>query len=64
MTENYTVNHNTVTMLTKPLYDIDNKHFNGIIFRKNKDDFENIVNESIRWFDSLGKYNKSKDDMT
>ena len=64
MTENYTVNHNTVTMLTKPLYDIDNKHFNGIIFRKNKDDFENIVNESIRWFDNLGKYNKSKDDMT
>lgn len=64
MTEFYTVNHNTVTMLTKPLYDIDNKHFNGIIFRKNKDDFENIVNESIRWFDSLGKYNKSKDDMT
>lgn len=64
MTEFYTVNHNTVTMLTKPLYDIDNKHFNGIIFRKNKDDFENIVNESIRWFDDLGKYNKSKDDMT
>lgn len=64
MTENYTVNHNTVTMLMKPLYDIDNKHFNGIIFRKNKDDFENIVNESIRWFDNLGKYNKSKDDMT
>ena len=64
MTQHYTVNHNTVTMLTKPLYDIDNKHFNGIIFRKNKDDFENIVNESIRWFDDLGKYNKSKDDMT
>ena len=64
MTEFYTVNHNTVTMLTKPLYDIGNKHFNGIIFRKNKDDFENIVNESIRWFDDLGKYNKSKDDMT
>lgn len=64
LTEDYNINHNTVTMLMEPLYDIGNKHFNGIIFRKNKDDFENIINESNRWFDKLGKYNKSKDDMT
>lgn len=64
MTEGYTINHNTVTMLMEPLYDIRNKHFNGIIFRKNKDDFENIINESKRWFSGLGRYNKSKDDMT
>ena len=64
MTDAWTVNHNTVTMLMEPLYDIGNKHFNGIIFRKNKDDFENIINESKRWFAGLGRYNKSKDDMT
>ena len=64
LTEGYNINHNTVTMLMEPLYDISNRHFNGIIFRKNKDDFENIINESNRWFDKLGKYNKSKDDMT
>jgi len=64
MTDAYTVNHNTVTMLMEPIYDIKNKHFNGIIFRKNKDDFENIINESKRWFSHLGRYNKSKDDMT
>lgn len=64
MTDAYTINHNTVTMLMEPMYDIRNKHFNGIIFRKNKDDFENIINESKRWFSKLGKYNKSKDDMT
>ena len=64
MTDGYTINHNTVTMLMEPMYDIRNKHFNGIIFRKNKDDFENIINESKRWFSSLGRYNKSKDDMT
>lgn len=64
MTEGYTINHNTVTMLMEPLYDIRNRHFNGIIFRKNKDDFENIINESKRWFANLGRYNKSKDDMT
>ena len=64
LTDAYTINHNTVTMLMEPMYDIKNKHFNGIIFRKNKDDFENIINESKRWFSNLGKYNKSKDDMT
>lgn len=64
MTDAYTINHNTTTMLMDPLYDIPNKHFNGIIFRKNKDDFENIINESKRWFAKLGRYNKSKDDMT
>lgn len=64
LTDGYTINHNTVTMLMEPIYDITNKHFNGIIFRKNKDDFENIINESKRWFSDLGRYNKSKDDMT
>ncbi len=64
MTEGFTINHNTVTMLMEPLYDIANKHFNGIIFRRNKDDFENIINEGGRWFGQIGKYNKSKDDMT
>lgn len=64
MTDGYTINHNTATMLMEPVYDIKNKHFNGIIFRKNKDDFENIINESKRWFDGLGQYNRSKDDMT
>ena len=64
MTDAFTINHNTVTMLMEPMYDIKNKHFNGIIFRKNKDDFENIINESKRWFSDLGRYNKSKDDMT
>ena len=64
LTDAYTINHNTVTMLMDPLYDIGNKHFNGIIFRKNKDDFDNIINESKRWFEPLGRYNRSKDDMT
>ena len=64
MTDAFTVNHNTALMLMEGLYDIDNRHFNSVLFRKNKDDFDNIENESRRWFDKLGKYNKSKDDMT
>jgi len=64
LTDAYTVNHNTALMLMEGLYDIKNKHYNSVLFRKNKDDFSNIENESSRWFANLGKYNKSKDDMT
>lgn len=64
MTDAWTINHNTLTMLMEPIYDINNKYFNGIIFRKNKDDFDNIINESKRWFEPIGRYNRSKDDMT
>jgi hypothetical protein len=64
LTDAYTVNHNTALMLMEGLYDVKNKHYNSVLFRKNKDDFDNIENESKRWFANLGKYNKSKDDMT
>ena len=43
LTNGFTINHNTITMLMEPIYDIGNKHFNGIIFRKNKDDFEKTL---------------------
>ena len=64
MTDAYTVNHNTAMLLTKPLPDINNRYFNGIIFRKNKKDFENIIGEVNKWYEPLGRYNKSADDMT
>ena len=64
LTDGFTINHNTALMLMEGVYDIKNKHYNSVLFRKNKDDFDNIENESKRWFANLGKYNKSKDDMT
>ncbi len=64
MTDAYTINHNTAMLLTKPLPDINNRYFNGIIFRKNKKDFENIISEIDKWYEPLGRYNKSSDDMT
>ena len=64
LTDAWTINHNTAMLLTKPLPDIPNRYFNGIIFRKNKGDFENIINETKRWYEPFGKYNKSADDMT
>ena len=64
LTDAYTINHNTALMLMEGAYDITKKHSHSVLFRKNKDDFVNIENESSRWFANLGRYNKSKDDMT
>lgn len=64
LTDEFIINHNTALMLMEGLYDVTNKHYNSVLFRKNKDDFDNIENESKRWFANLGRYNKSKDDMT
>ena len=64
LTDAYTVNHNTALMLMEGIYDVGNKHYSSVLFRKNKDDFDTIEKESKRWFANLGKYNKSKDDMT
>lgn len=64
LTDGYTVNHNTFTLLMEPLYDIKNKNFNAVIFRKEKNDLLNIVKDSRRLYSTLGHYNKSKDDMT
>ena len=64
LTDEYTINHNTAMLLTKPLPDTNNRYFNGIILRKNKKDFDNIINEIDKWYSPLGRYNKSNDDMT
>lgn len=63
LTDAYTINHNTWVMLAEPFYDIRNSNFNGIIFRKNKDDFDNIIKETRRMYRKLGHYNRSADDM-
>lgn len=64
LTDAYTINHNTWVMLAEPYYDIFNSNFRGIIFRKNKDDFDNIINETKVMYKRFGHYNKSSDDMT
>lgn len=63
LTDAYTINHNTWTLLAEPMYDIKNPNFNGIIFRKNKDDFNNIIKESRALYRRFGRYNRSADDM-
>lgn len=64
MTDGFTINHNTFTLLMDALYDIDNSRFNAIIFRKEKDDLKNIIRDSQSLYKGEGVYNRSRDDMT
>lgn len=64
LTDAYTINHNTFTLLMEPMYDIDNPRFNGILFRKEKDDLNNIIRDSRLLYSPFGHFNKSKDDLT
>lgn len=59
LTDGFTVNHNTVTLLMNPLYYVNNHHFNGIILRKVKDDLDNIVRESNNLYSKKGEYKSS-----
>lgn len=54
----------TFALLVEPLKDVMNPFLNAIILREEKDDLENIVNESTKLYSQFGRYNKSKDDMT
>ncbi|MDX1365473.1 MAG: terminase family protein [Arenibacter latericius] len=38
ITDDNVITHNSFAMMLDPLYDVDNKHFTGQIFRKNLDD--------------------------
>lgn len=64
LSDAFTVNHNTVTLLMDAMYDINNPQFNATILRKEKDDLANIINESQILYGNKGSYNKSKDDQT
>lgn len=44
--------------------DIDNKFFKAILFRKEIDDLQNLIDESSNIYSQFGEYNKSKNDMT
>ena len=44
--------------------DIDNKFFKALLFRKEIDDLQNLIDESSNIYYQFGEYNKSKNDMT
>lgn len=64
LTNDFIVTHNSFSLLLESLNDVKNKNFKAVIFRKEIDDLQNIVDESSRIFSEFGEYNKSKNDMT
>lgn len=64
LTSDFTVTHNSFTLLMEGLKDIYNPNFNAIILRNEKDDLEGIVKTSNELYSQLGKYNRSVNDMT
>ena len=51
------------SILLDGLYDINNPHFEGIIFRKEKPDLRNIINDSKTVYKDYGTYISSEKDM-
>ena len=64
LTEDFTVTHNSYVLLLETLYDILNKNFRGIIFRKDLDDLSDIIDTSQELYSEFGTYNRAKNDMT
>lgn len=65
MVEDFVVTHNSksFSILLDGLYDINNPHFEGIIFRKEKPDLRNIINDSKTVYKDYGTYISSEKDM-
>jgi hypothetical protein len=54
----------TYSLLMEGLKDIKNKNFKAVLFRKEIDDLQNLVDESSNIYSEFGTYNRSKNDMT
>lgn len=52
----------TFSLLLKGLYYVDEQHFNGIIFRKEKPDLNGIIDVHEQVFGQFGTYNRSDND--
>lgn len=52
------------SLLMESLYDIDHPNFNATILRNERNDLQNIINESYNLYQDFGTYNKSLTDMT
>lgn len=64
LTTDFNVTHNSFSLLMEALYDITNPNFNATIMRNERNDLQNIINESYNLYSDFGSYNKSLTDMT
>lgn len=63
LTRDFTVTHNSITLLMEALKDADKEGFSGLILRNERDDLTNIIKQSNRIFTNYGTYLASKDLM-
>lgn len=52
------------SLLMEGLKDVNNKNFNSLILRNEKDDLLDLINTSYTLYSQFGQYNKSTNDMT
>lgn len=64
LTDDFTVTHNSFSLLLEGLKDAHQKDFSGLILRKERGDLEGLERDSRKVYSQYGKYNQSKDDMT
>ena len=54
----------SMALLMEGLKDINNKYFNALILRNEKDDLLDLINTAYLLYSQYGQYNKSTNDMT
>lgn len=54
----------TAALLLEGIKDIGNGHFSSVIFRKEKDDFDEIKKQSTLFYAPFGTFNRSVNDLT
>lgn len=64
LVEDFIVTHNTYSLLLEALPDVNNKHFNAILLRNEKEDLADVVKTAYNIYSQYGTYNKSINDMT
>jgi hypothetical protein len=64
ITNDFTVTHNSFSLLLEALKDYQNKDFRATIFRREIDDLSDLIDTSHSVYGDFGTYNRSKADMT
>lgn len=62
LVEDFVVTHNTFSLLLEGLYDVENPHFNAVIFRREKPDLDGIIDVHDQVYGQYGTFNRSDND--
>ena len=64
LTNDFTVTHNSWSMLMEALYDINKPGFQALLLRKETKDLDSLQSDAYKLYSDFGDYNKSINDMT